>query len=214
MKIFLKSLATLLLATLVFSCGGNTTPTGGSTTTLQPANLATRTVTSFRPDSLAGFAYFSFDRDTVVPANRANTAEWDIRLRFLRQERDAALLDLLVNSGNANPNGQTRGLLVERTFDLVDIAPEDSQLRTEDTTANRRIVVSDFSGPGLFVYNPSQRTVTINPQRTLTLRTASGKYVKVQFLNLYQNAPAMPTMFNAIGFYTFRYTKSDTRAFK
>jgi hypothetical protein len=197
------------IALSLVSCSNATT----SPVTTSPGDLTPRTVQNLRPDSLARFLYFSFDSDTTVAASLANTDQWDIRLPFLSPASRS--VDIVLNSGNVNPNGKTVGIMVDSTFDLLSTAPPESQLRTEDTSivAGRRntIIPGDLSGTGLFVYNAATRTISINPQRTLVLRTRSNKFVKVQFVNVYQNAVANPTMFTPLGFYTLRYVKSNTR---
>jgi hypothetical protein len=41
--------------------------------------------------------------------------------------------------------------------------------------------------------------------RTIVVRTADGKFAKVEILNYYKNAPASPTMTDASRYYTFRF---------
>jgi hypothetical protein len=178
-----------------------------------PGDLTPKLVNDLRPDSAARFLYFSFDTDGVVPATMATSDKWDIRLPYL--SASSRSIDIVLNSGNINTNGKTRGLMIDTTFDLLQSAPEETRLRTEDTSvvSGRRntIVPGDLLGTGLFLYNGATRTLSINPQRTLVLTTAGGKFVKVQFVNLYQGAVATPTMFTPVGYYTIRYVKSNTR---
>ncbi|MCS6807224.1 MAG: HmuY family protein [Bacteroidota bacterium] len=187
------------------SCNSDTTSPRAADT------LTSRIVSNLRPDSLS-VLYFSFDRDTVVAVSRASTDEWDISLPFL--SASSRSVDILLNSGTVNPRGKTIGLVVDSTFDLVTTAPPDDQLRTDDTAVTRRVVSTDLSGRGMFTYNSSQRTILPNPQKTLVLRTRSGNYVKVQFVNLYKDAVANPTMFTPLGYYRLRYVKSPTRRLK
>lgn len=173
--------------------------------------LTPRIISNLRPDSLS-VLYFSFDRDTLIPASRANTDEWDIQLPFLSANSRA--VDVLLNSGNVNSNGKTIGIVVDSTFDLVTTAPLDAQMRTEDTASARRIVSIDLFGKGMFNYNSAQRTIIPNPQKTLILKTRTGNYVKVQFVNLYKDAVANPTMLTPLGYYRLRYVKNTTRTLK
>lgn len=212
MQIHVSSLRTFSLAfalcliAFVASCCTQNSVTNGTQGTLTPL-----IVSNLRPDSLS-VIYFSFDRDSVVPASRATTDEWDIRLPFLNEFSRS--VDILLNSGNVNPNGKTIGIVVDSTFDLLTTAPIDSQLQTEDTASSRRIVSIDLFGKGMFNYNSSQRTIIPNPQKTLVLKTRSGNYVKVQFVNLYKDAVASPTQFTPLGYYRLRYVKNTTRTLK
>ncbi|MBD1210935.1 MAG: HmuY family protein [Ignavibacteria bacterium] len=205
LRTFSLALALCLIA-FVASCCTQNSVTNGTQGTLTPL-----IVSNLRPDSLS-VIYFSFDRDSVVPASRAATDEWDIRLPFLNEFSRS--VDILLNSGNVNPNGKTIGIVVDSTFDLLTTAPMDSQLQTEDTASSRRIVSIDLFGKGMFNYNSSQRTIIPNPQKTLVLKTRSGNYVKVQFVNLYKDAAASPTQFTPLGYYRLRYVKNTTRTLK
>lgn len=196
----------LCLITFAASCCTQNSVTNGTQGTLTPL-----IVSNLHPDDFS-VIYFSFDRDSVVPASRAATDEWDMRLPFLNA--DSRAVDVLLNSGNANPNGKTIGIVVDSTFDLLTTAPVDAQLQTEDTTSSRRIVSIDLFGKGMFNYNSSQHTIIPNPQKTLVLKTRSGNYVKVQFVNLYKDAATSPTQFTPLGYYRLRYVKNTTRTLK
>lgn len=201
----LLSLSFLIVFVSIISCC-NQTPTNVTQGTLTP-----KIVENLRPDSLS-VLYFSFDTETTIPASRANTDEWDIQLPFINMNSRA--VDVLLNSGNVNANGKTIGIVVDSTFDLVSSAPADAAMRTEDTTAAKRIVSIDLFGKGMFNYNSAQRTIIPNPQKTLILKTRSGNYVKVQFVNLYKDAVAAPTMLTPLGYYRLRYVKNSTRTLK
>lgn len=200
--VFIMFIVTLLAFT---ACGDSSSGvnTGGA--------LVPRTVSNLRPDSLS-VLYFSFDKDTVIPASLAATDKWDIRLPFL--SANSRSVDILLNSGNVNPNGKTRGITIDSAFDLVSFAPSEAQMRQEDTAVSRRIVSVDLFGGGMFNYNAAQRTIVPNPQKTLALKTAGGNYVKVQFVNLYKDAPSAPTMFTPLGYYRIRYVKNTDRNLK
>lgn len=196
------------LVLMAASCA-NPTPVTPTT-----ATLTQKTVSNLRPDSVARFLYFSFDTDTTVALSQVNTDAWDIRLRFIPDGRQAQSLDVVVNSGVPFPNGRTIGLTIDSTYDLVTTAPADAQMRTEDTAFARRIVPMDFVSNSVLLYNPVQRTISVNPQKTMTFKTARGNYVKMQIISVYQNAIAAPTITTPVGYYTFRYTKSNTRQLK
>jgi hypothetical protein len=194
----------------LFSC----TPSTNNTSS--PGDLTPKLVNDLRPDSAAKFLYFSFDSDGTVDASMAATDKWDVRLPYL--SASSRSIDIVLNSGNINTNGKTTGVMIDSTFDLLQSAPEDAKLRAEDTStvAGKRntIIPGDLLGTGLFIYNGATRTLSINPQKTLVLKTTSGKFVKVQFVNLYQGAVASPTMITPLGYYTIRYVKSNTKQLK
>lgn len=182
--------------------GGNGTGTG---------NFTPRIVSNLYPE-VSRVLYYSFDGDTTIAASLAGTDTWDVELPSLTPSSRS--VDVFLNSGNKNSFGKTLGIVVDSTFDLVTVAPPDSVFRTEDTASSRRIVSIDLLGKGMFNYNSAQHTITPNPQKTLILKTRSGTYVKVQFVNLYKDAVAMPTIQTPLGYYRLRYVKSATRQLK
>lgn len=202
---YVFSIYFLVLVILVVSCSKSTEPT------MVQTDLTPKILNNHQPDSTVGFSYFSIDKDTFVTGSAIQSDGWDIRFRYLKDGRQAAALDLFINSGSVNSSGKTTGTLLSSTFDLVTEVPDNLLLTSDDTTAAKRIVSNDFSGPGLFIYNPSARTVTINPQKTLIIKTASGNYAKIQMLSIYKDSPTTPTMTSPIGFYSFRYVKSNTK---
>jgi hypothetical protein len=199
---------TLVWSVCILSCCNSSTPTTPDTgnSNVSFVGVTPLIVSELRPDSVTTFLYFSFDTETTIAPSRAGTDEWDIRLPYLTAQSRA--VDIVLNSGTVNPNGKTRGIMLDSTFDLVTVAPPDTQLRTDDTTAANRIVSIDLFGKGMFNYNGAQRTILPNPQKTLLLKTRTGTNVKVQFVNLYQGAAAMPTMFTPLGYYRLRYAKA------
>jgi hypothetical protein len=69
-----------------------------------------------------------------------------------------------------------------------------------------------LTGEGLFLYDFQTHVLRPLP-KTLVLKTRSGKYVKVQFVSLYKDAPAQPNPFD-LGYWTIRYTISSTPSFR
>lgn len=202
---------TVVRSLVLFCCVFFLNSCDTSVTNISTGTLTPRIISNLKPDSLS-FIYYSFDSDTTIAATQANTDAWDIRLPQLSASSRA--VDILLNSGNVNPNGKTLGIVIDSTFDVLSTAPLDSALRSDDTTAAKRVISIDLLGKGMFTYNSASRTITPNPQKTLVLKTRTGKYVKVQFVNLYKDAVASPTMFTPLGYYRLRYVKNITRVLK
>jgi hypothetical protein len=97
-------------------------------------------------------------------------------------------------------------------YDQLTTVPT-AELRAEDTVAARRIISPSLGGDGLFVYDFQTHVLKPVPTKTLVLKTRTGKYVKVQFVSLYKDAPAQPNPYD-LGYYTIRYTISTTPNFR
>lgn len=177
--------------------------------------VSTKTVLGIIPDTLISkFVYFSFDADSFIPASQAATDAWDIRLPYLYGGGKTRSIDIVLNSGTINLLGKTKGKIIDTTFDLLQSAPSDDQLIVDDTSNSKRIIPIAIDGTGMFTYNPTSRTINPAPQKTIVMKTKSGKYVKFQVISLYKGQPEPPTMISELGHYYFRYAKSSNRNLK
>ncbi len=159
-----------------------------------------------------------------IPPSQAATDAWDIRLPYLYGGGKTRSIDIVLNSGTINIIvldsgrinliGKTKGKIIDTTFDLLQSAPSDDQLIVDDTANSKRIIPIAIDGTGMFTYEPTSRTINPAPQKTLVLKTKSGKYVKFQVTSLYKGQPAPPTMMSELGHYSFRYAKSNNRNLK
>lgn len=195
----------LLLAVLMLGCAKEETPSGN-----QPNAPQERQIRNLWVDTLRGYALLDFERGDTVSATLRQTAEWDLLLPALTPRTRS--LDIFLNSGTVNPAGKTLGVVVNVPYDQLTQAPSESQFRQDDTSAANRVISPSLTGDGLFVYDFRTHVLTPLP-KTLVLKTRSGKYVKVQFVSLYKDAPAQPNPFD-LGYWTIRYTISSTASFK
>ena len=191
--------------------------TDDNTTTNPPITadtLISNTIIGVQPDTMVSkYAYFSFDNDSIVSPTLANTDAWDIRLPYLYGGGKTRSIDIQINSGLVNSVGRTMGILADTTYDFLTTAPADALLKAEDTSKTTRIIPIALDGTSMFMYNPQAFTINPVPQKTLVVKTKAGKYVKFQVLSLYKGQPATPTMYSELGYYSFRYVKSNSRKF-
>jgi hypothetical protein len=204
-----KFLLLSLCALGLFSCKDEDSTTN---TVIKGDTLVQKTLLDIVPDTTqAKFLYYSIDGDSVVPASKANTDLWDIKLAYLYGGGKTRQIDIFLNSGTVNTTGKTKGILADTTFDLLTTAPADEAFKADDTASARRIIPVSLDGKGMFVYNPSARTITPAPQKTLVLKTRNGNYAKLQIISIYKGRPATPDMMSEIGYYSFRYARSNSR---
>lgn len=197
------------LALLAFVCMACSDDDSGSANDTNTGNAAI-TLTNLLPDEDAGFLYYSFDAEAEIAPDQAQTDAWDLKLAYL--DSNSRQIDIFLNSGTVNAVGNTLGTIVDRRFEEVLEAPQDSELRADAEDVDSRII-SPFVGLGPFSYTGApDHLLWPVPQRTLVLKTAEGTYVKVQFINLYKDAPANPSRYD-VGYYTLRYVKSSSRQF-
>lgn len=152
------------------------------------------------PYGAGKFTFFSLERGVVVPSSDSATNKWDIAFRGTA---------ILTNSGNGGPAAGGAFVYIGLFNDLKTI-PSDSTFRTENVPTSYAVPFG--SNRGWYVYDGLNNLVTPIPGRVLVIRTASGKFAKVEILNYYKGGvtPAASAPDNVKirdqRYYTFRYS--------
>lgn len=195
----MKYLVILFLVVVLVGCKEST-----SNPTPTPA---VETKANMQPDSTLGVMYYSLDGDSIVPASKAGTAEWDVKLPYLLCCGQSRQIDIMLNSGTVGI-GTTKGALVSQRFETITTVPVVT-LKADDTaSANRVIPVAVVGSEVMFVYDIPSHTLRPSPDRTLIIQTNKGKMVKLQFTSIYKDNVASPMLTTPIGYYHFRYSKA------
>jgi hypothetical protein len=127
-----------------------------------------------QPFGSGKYTFFSLENNKVVPSSDSNSTKWDIAFRGTT---------IITNSGVSGP-GNGGGFVQVGTFeDLKTISP-DSVFRTDLSASN--LAIPAGSNRGWYVYNAPVNLVTPIPGRVLVIRTATGKFAKVEILNYYK----------------------------
>jgi len=188
----------LLLAGTLFttSCSKNDDPkpddnnkNGGSVTV--------KTVTSLEADDKV---YFNLSTGEHVPEASVNATNWDIY--FYAKDRN---IIVAVNSGTEG-TGNAGAQLVNTGFDDLKKAPESGYLPGKDATGDF-LKWSNYTSS-----TEPQHAVLPKPGLSIVVKTADGKYSKIQMLSLYEgnpntNTPEFADLATrpAFGYFTFRY---------
>jgi hypothetical protein len=136
--------------------------------------------------------YFSIEQGKAVPASDSNTNKWDIA--FLRTT-------ILINSGTSGP-GLGAAQVLTGIFEEIKNAPTSGYAVDNAPTS---YAIPTGSGNGWYNYNPVLNIITPIAGRVIVLKTASGKYAKLEMLSYYKGAPANPTAADIPRHYSFRY---------
>ena len=176
------------------------------------SNLEADPATGFNPNTgqpigtTGKFKLFSFESGATVSNSDSVTTKWDIGFRGTT---------IIVNGGKSGP-GSAQAQIVTGIFDEVTEAPETGYASDNGTT----YAIPTGSGNGW--YNaagggPSSPTI-ITPiaGRVIVVKTATGRYAKLEILSYYKDAPASPTGTEPARYYTFRfvYQPNDSRKFE
>jgi len=176
-----KNLCALILAVSlgILSCKKDSTPAPA------PVPLVAKTVSDLVADTILGIApsgqpygsgkytFFSLENNTVVPSSDSATNKWDIGFRGT---------SIITNSGNSGP-ALGGGFVFTGLFDDLKIIPSDSTFKIDN--APSAYAITSGSNKGWYVYNGPVNLITPIPGRVLVIRTATGKYAKVEILNYY-----------------------------
>lgn len=196
-------LGTCLLAILVMMVTACTDDPVAPTAPVDTTIVARQ---NMHPDSVVGWLYYSIDGDSVVPASKSVSVEWDIRMAYLLCCGNTRVIKIQLNSGNVGP-GSTQGVIVKSRFENITVLPSTSTLRNDDTLAPI-VPLPVIGSEALFIYQGSpNHTIQPSPDKVIAIRTRKGRLVKFQFTSIYEGAPATPTQETPIGYYHFRYAQ-------
>lgn len=210
------ALAALMLSTLsLASCDDDddtvaapTAPTQAETVTslapgaANPIALAPAAVTSLVPQPSAGngpqgplparhYTFYSLETKAEVPYTDSASTKWDVAFRGTT---------ILVNGGTSGPGQGQAQVVTGTTYEAQATAPTTSY--TSDGATTKAIPAG--SGNGWYNYDPATHLITPIAGRVILLKTATGKYAKLEITNYYKDAVANPTMATPGGYYSFR----------
>ena len=143
------------------------------------------------------FAFYNLEEGVIVSSADSASTKWDLAFRNT---------SILVNGGTSGP-GQGAAQVVEGIFEELEEAPADGyQTDTEEGPAIQ----------GWYTYTSDTATpfhaVLTEPGKVIMLKTANGKYAKVEILSYYKGNPDTSTAEFADTdtraddrYYTFRY---------
>lgn len=175
--------------------------TQGNVTTVQ--NLQADTIIGIspigQPFGSGKYSLFSLENGALVANTDSATTRWDIGFRGT---------NIITNGGTSGP-GAGGAFVQVGTFTGLTTISNDSTFRTDNGTS---LAITTGSNRGWYVYDGPNNLVTPIPGRVLVIRTASGKYAKVEISNYYRGGvtPAATAADNIKikeqRFFTFRYT--------
>lgn len=210
MKSNVLKTATLLVFTFIlFSCTKEETETIVPVISKTILNLPADTVTGLgadgRPKSASTITYYSLENMVTVAASDSLTTKWDIAFSQSK---------IYVNGGT-NRVGNGGAFTFIGTFEGLTKISTDSNFKKDNPPSSFAIPHAAVSSNvlGWYNYNPATQLLTPEAGRILVIKTATGKYAKVEILNYYKDSPSAIAL-NAFSttdklfkqrYYTFRY---------
>lgn len=161
------------------------------------------------PPTTGHFTLFNLKTGQRVANSDSASTKWDIGFRSTV---------IIVNGGTSGP-GQGGAAVLSGIFADVDSlrleggAPTGVKnatvlvpFQTDSASGPAARAIPSVSDQGWYNYNGATNIITPLPGRVLIIRTADGKYAKMEIVSYYKGAPATPAASDKSRFYTFRYT--------
>jgi hypothetical protein len=147
--------------------------------------------------------YFSLAANAKVDSSAKQTASWDIS--FGREYNSYVGINNGTNQGSYGFGGPGKGALVivDHAYDNVTEAPADATFANNGVTS---VGWDPGNGNGWYFYDLKTHIAVPVKNRTYVLRTADGRYAKIELVSMYKGAPAVVTDLNwPAPYFTFRY---------
>lgn len=155
------------------------------------------------PVSAGKYTFYSLERNEIVPNSDSATAKWDIAL---------AGTTILTNGGTSYSNGLGGAFIYKGVlYDTLTTISPDSVIKTDNASVSpKAYAITTGSGKGWYNYDFATSLVTPLAGRVIIIRTASGKYAKMEILNYYKGGVTPTTGTDAEKlakqrYYKFRY---------
>ncbi len=142
--------------------------------------------------SYSNFQYYSLANADTVPFSDSTTTNWDIAFKGTT---------VRFNGGTSGP-GVAGVIIMDTLFSEVTTAPTIGYTQDGATTA-----IPGGSNNGWYNYaGPPNHTITPLAGKVFVIKTATGKYAKLEFISYYKNAPATPDgLLDISKYYTIRF---------
>ena len=137
------------------------------------------------------FTLFSFATGTTVPNSDSATNKWDLGFKGTT---------IIANSGISGP-GNAGIILTTGILEDIAEAPESGYVSDNSTS----LAIPAGSGKGWYTYDGQAMVIRPTAGKILLVRTAEGKYAKMEIISYYKDAPANPTFMIPARYFTFRY---------
>ena len=165
-----------------------------------PADTVTGLGPDGRPQSAGTTTYYSLVDNKIIASTDAASTKWDIAFSSTK---------ILVNSGTSGP-GLGGAFVFKGLFDDLKTIPTDSSFATDNATA-ASYAIPLGSGKAWYTYDGLTTLVSPIAGRVLVIKTASGKFAKIEILNYYKGGVTLPANASVSDklfkqrYYTFRY---------
>ena len=181
------------------------------TTTIPVSTVSTKIVSDLMADTVLGlnssgmpysagkYTFYSLENNAIVSNTDSASAKWDLAFMSTR---------ILTNGGTSGP-ALGGAFIYYGLFDELKTIPVDSVFKTDNAP---NYAITTGSGKGWYTYDQLTSLITPLAGRVLVIRTASGKYAKMEITSYYKGGVTLPVSasdsekLTKQRYYTFRYS--------
>jgi hypothetical protein len=204
MKKNAQSIALLvLLITSIIACSKSNTTTVMPVTAVTVKDIPADTVVGLSaqgiPITNGKYTFYSLEKNAIVPNTDSATTKWDI----------AFLATRIITNGGTSGSGLGGAYIQTGLFDDLKTISADSVFKTDNAPTS--YAITSGSGKGWYTYDGLNNLITPLAGRVLVIRTASGKYAKMEITSYYKGGVTLPASasdadkLNKQRYYTFRF---------
>lgn len=214
MKKGLKFIAgVFILATTMVACSKSDSTTVMPITAVTVSDIPADTVTGLSaqgmPITNGKYTFYSLEKNALVANTDSASTKWDLAFMSTR---------ILTNGGTSGV-GLGGAFVYTGLFDDLKTIPADSVFKTDN--APTAYAITTGSGKGWYTYDQLTSLITPLAGRVLVIRTASGKYAKMEITCYYKGGVTLPASATDMEkltkqrYYTFRfaYQPNGTKTF-
>lgn len=187
------TLSTLVISTLFSACKKDddvvVQPVKSETVKDLPADPTTSVGANGQPTSTGKYTFFSF-KNGIVASTDSASLKWDIAFKATT----------IITNGGTSGSGQGGAVVLNGIFNEITEVPTSATFAQDSKTA---FAIPTGSGNGWYSY--ANGIISPTAGKVILIKTADGKYAKVEILSYYKGAPTTPAMTDAARYYTFRY---------
>jgi len=204
-KAIVSSLQILVLSIALFSCSKSDTLTAVpvvTTTTNIVKDLIADTIIGSGPTGPYGagkYTFYSLEKNAIVPSTDSASTKWDVAFLGTR----------ILTNGGTSGTGLGGAFVYTGLYDSLKTISADSVFKTDNAPV---YAITTGSGKGWYTYDPINNLITPLAGRVLVIRTASGKYAKIEITCYYKGGVTLATTASDADksskqrYYTFRYS--------
>lgn len=171
---------------------------------------------------LDDFTYFNLsDNDTVNIQDPSTSSDWDLGFGQIsvgtRPDGQGGFVPIIqsaiITNGGVSGPAQGKGYLLKDTLfsDVTHISDDVMDSLRTDREVNDILSPAIETGSGTWYnYDPQTHQLSPNPSHVILVKTADGRYAKVQVVELYyQSSPTAAPDYTKFGYFTIKYVLQE-----